>query len=34
MPRPFYWKPKYTTRSMRHRAWLQAPTAKPSARGR
>jgi hypothetical protein len=23
MPRPVYWKPKYGTRSMRHRAWVR-----------
>jgi hypothetical protein len=23
MPRPLYWKPKYATRSMRHRAWVR-----------
>ena len=23
MPRPVYWKPKYATRSMRHRAWVR-----------
>ena len=23
MPKPVYWKPKYATRSMRHRAWVR-----------
>jgi hypothetical protein len=23
MPRPVYWKPKYATRGMRHRAWVK-----------
>jgi hypothetical protein len=23
MPRPVYWKPKYGTRGMRHRAWVR-----------
>jgi hypothetical protein len=22
-PRPVYWKPKYATRGMRHRAWVR-----------
>jgi hypothetical protein len=30
-PRPVYWKPKYGTRSSRHRAWVRQETKREAA---
>jgi hypothetical protein len=31
MPRPVYWKPKYATRSMRHKAWVRQEARREDA---
>jgi hypothetical protein len=30
-PRPVYWKPRYATRSMQHRAWAKRDAAREQA---
>lgn len=30
-PRPIYWKPRYATRSTRHRAWVTRQAAREEA---
>ena len=30
-PRPVYWKPRYATRSMKHRAWAKRDAARERA---
>jgi hypothetical protein len=30
-PKPVYWKPKYATRSMRHKAWVRQQAARDEA---
>ena len=32
-PKPVYWKPRYATRSMRHRAWVRQEAAREQRLG-